>query len=77
MMIAWYNGHKSYMLVDIDTNKVSLSRDVVVDEKFGLSHASLGFKIIEKLVVNKDSGVKLQAAPPQRENILSMRSLLG
>jgi hypothetical protein len=48
------------MLVDIDTNNVRFSRDVVVDEEAGPFHTSLGFKIIEYLVVDKDSGVKIK-----------------
>jgi hypothetical protein len=41
MMITGYNdNHKSYRLVDIDTNKVRFSRDVVVDEEVGPFHTS-------------------------------------
>jgi transposase InsO family protein len=65
MMITGYNdNHKAYRLVDIDTNKVSFSRDVV-DEEVGPFHTSPEFKITEQPVVDKDSGVKLQATPPE------------
>jgi hypothetical protein len=66
MMITGYNDtHKAYRLVDVDTNKVSFSRDVVVDEEVGPFHTSPAFKITEQPEVDKDSGVKLQAAPPE------------
>ena len=36
MMLTGYNDtHKAYRLVDVDTDKVSFSRDVVVDEEVG------------------------------------------
>jgi hypothetical protein len=45
-MITWYNdNHKSYILVYIDTNKVSYSRDVFVDEEVGPFHTSPEFTI--------------------------------
>jgi hypothetical protein len=48
MMITGYNdNHKSYRLVDIDTNKVIFSRYVVVYEELGPFHTSLRFKITE------------------------------
>jgi hypothetical protein len=41
IMITRYNdNHKAYRLVEIDTNKVSFSRDVVVDEEVGPFHTS-------------------------------------
>jgi hypothetical protein len=57
MMIIWYNENlKAYGLVDIDTNKVSFSSDVVVDEEVGPFHTSPGLKIIEQLVMDKCCG---------------------
>jgi hypothetical protein len=50
-------------LVDIDTNKVSFSRDVIVDEEVGPFHTSPKFKITGQPMVDKDSSVKLQADP--------------
>jgi hypothetical protein len=48
MMIIGYNeNHKTYKVVDIDTNKMSFSRDVVVDEEVGPFHTSPEFKITE------------------------------
>jgi hypothetical protein len=59
MTITRYNNnHKAYKLVDVDTNKVSFSRDVL-DEEDGPFHTSPRFKIIEQPVVDTDSGVKL------------------
>jgi hypothetical protein len=79
MVIIGYNeNHKSYRLVDIDTNKVSFSRDVVVDEEFGPLHTSPELKIIKHPMVDKDSNVKLQAYPLEGGGgIFSMRSILG
>jgi hypothetical protein len=54
-------------VVDIDTNKLRFSRDVVVDEEIEPFHTSPEFKISKKLVVAKDSGVKLQVAPSEGE----------
>jgi hypothetical protein len=66
MMITRYNyNHKAYRLVDIDTNKVSFNRDVVVDGEVEPFHTSPKFKFTKQPVVDKDSGVKLQAAPPE------------
>ncbi len=56
-MITRYNdSYKAYMLVDIDPNKVSFSRGVVVDEEVGLFQTSPEFKVTKPLVVTKDSG---------------------
>jgi hypothetical protein len=66
MMITRYNdNHKAYKLVGIDTNKVSFSREIVVDEEVGPFHTILVFKITEHPMVDKDSCVKLQASPPE------------
>ena len=65
-MITGYNDtHKAYRLVDTDTNKVSFSRDVVVDEEVGPFHTPSEFCITEKPSMAEDSGVKLQVAPPK------------
>jgi hypothetical protein len=48
MMITGYNDNsKCYWLVDINTNKVNFSRDVVADEEVGPFQSSSEFKIIE------------------------------
>jgi hypothetical protein len=66
MMITRYNeNHKSYRFVDINTNKVTFSRDVVVHEEVRPFHTSPKFKITKKPMVDKDLGVKLQATPPE------------
>jgi hypothetical protein len=49
----------------INTNKVSFSRDTVVDEEVGPFHTSPEFKITEQSVVDKDSSVNLLATPPE------------
>jgi hypothetical protein len=64
MMIKGYSdNHKTYRLVDIDTNKVSFSRDVVYEEVVPF-HTSPESKITKKPVVDNDSSFKLQATPP-------------
>jgi hypothetical protein len=56
---------------------VSFSRDFV-DKEVGPFHTSLGFKIIEHQVVDKDSYVNLQAYPPKGGGeIMGMRNILG
>ena len=75
MIIRYNDTHKAYKLVDIDTNKVSFSRDVV-DEEVGPFHTPLEFHITKQLGMVEDSGVKLQVAPLEGGKILSMRSLL-
>jgi len=50
--------HKAYRLVDVDTDKVSLSRDVVVDEEVVPFQTSPAFRITEQPKVIEDSGVK-------------------
>ena len=60
LMITGYNDtHKVYRWVDINTNKVSFSRDVVVDEEVGPFHTPLEFRITEQLGMAEDLGVKL------------------
>ena len=77
LMIKRYNNtHKAYRLVDTNTNKVSFSRDVVVDEEVDPFHTPLEFRITEQLGMAEDSGVKLQVALPEGGKILSMRSML-
>ena len=49
MMLTGYNDtHKAYRLVDVDTDKVSFSRDVVVDEEVGPFHTPLAFRVTEQ-----------------------------
>jgi hypothetical protein len=45
MLIGYSNNHKSYILVDVDTDKVRFSRDVVVDEEVGPFHTSPRFRV--------------------------------
>jgi hypothetical protein len=59
----------------INTNKASFNR-YVVDEEVPF-HTSPEFKIIKQPVVDKDSGVKLQATPPKGGDILSRKVLLS
>jgi transposase InsO family protein len=66
MMLTWYSDtHKAYRLVDVDIDKVSFSRDVVVDEKVGPFHTPPAFRVTEQPEVIEDSGVKLPIAPPE------------
>jgi len=77
VIIGYNDNHKSYMLVDIDTNKASFSRDVV-GEEVGPFHTSPKFKITQQPMVDKDSSVKLKVVPLEGGGeILSKRSLLG
>jgi len=46
MVTSYSDNHKAYRLVDIDTNKVIFSRDVV-DEEVGPLHTYPEFKITE------------------------------
>jgi hypothetical protein len=62
MITGYKNTHKTYRLVDTDTDKVSFNKDVV-DEDVGPCQTSPEFQITEKPKVAKDSGVKLQVAP--------------
>jgi hypothetical protein len=65
MMLTGYSDtHKAYILVDVDTDKVSFNRDVVVDEEVGPFHTPLAFRATEQLEVIEDLGVKLSIAPP-------------
>jgi hypothetical protein len=77
MMITGYNdNHKVYKLVDLDTNKVSFSRDFV-DEEIGPFRTYPRFKIIEQpwwIRIKVSSFRKLHL---KGEKIMSMRSLLG
>jgi hypothetical protein len=66
MMLAGYSDtHKAYRLVDVDTDKVRFSRDVVVDEEVGPFHTPLAFRVTEQPEVIEDSSVKLPTAPPE------------
>jgi hypothetical protein len=66
MMLTGYNDtHKAYRLVDVDTDKVSFSRDVVVDEEVEPFHTPPAFRVTEQREVIEDSGVKLLIAPPK------------
>jgi hypothetical protein len=66
MILTGYNDtHKAYRLVDVDTDKVSFSRDVVVDEEVGPFHTPPAFRVTEQPEVIEDSGVKLPIAPPE------------
>jgi hypothetical protein len=48
MMLIWYSDtHKDYILVDVDTDKVRLSIDVVVDEEVGPFHTPPAFRVTE------------------------------
>ena len=69
MLAGCSDNQKSYMLIDVETNQVTYDRDVVVDEETRSFHSfSLEFKIImEPPIMAKDSGVKIQISPPQRE----------
>jgi hypothetical protein len=79
LMITGYNdSHKAYRLVDVDTNQLSFNRDVIVDEEVGPFQTSLEIKITEQqLVLAKDSGIKLQAAPPERGEDSEHEEFLG
>jgi hypothetical protein len=49
MMLTGYNDtHKAYRLVDVDIDKVSFSRDVVVDEEVGPFHTPPAFRVTEQ-----------------------------
>jgi hypothetical protein len=64
MMLTGYNDtHKSYRLVDVDTDKVRFSRDVFIDEEVGPFHTPPAFKVTEQPKVIEYSGVKLPIAP--------------
>jgi hypothetical protein len=65
ILIGYNDTHKSYRLVYVDTDKVSFSRDVVVDEEVGPFHTPPAFTVIEHLEVIEDSGVKFLIAPPK------------
>jgi hypothetical protein len=66
MMLTGYSDtHKAYRLVDVDTNKVGFSRDVVGDEEVGPFHTPPAFRVTEQLEVIEDSGVKFLIAPPE------------
>jgi hypothetical protein len=66
MMLTGYNDtHNAYRLVDVDTDKVKFSRDVVVDEEVGPFHTPPTFRVTEQPKVIEDSGVKLPIAPPE------------
>jgi hypothetical protein len=65
MMLTGYSDtHKAYRLVDVDTDKVSFSKDVV-DEEVGPFHTPPAFRVTEQPEVIEDSGVKLPIAPPE------------
>jgi hypothetical protein len=75
MTTGYNNNHKAYRLVDVDTNQLSFSKDFIVDEEVGPFHTSSKIKITKQQPISaKDSGIKLQVAPPVRGEILSMRS---
>jgi hypothetical protein len=60
MITRYNNNHKAYRLVDVDTNQLRFSRDVVVDEEAGPFQTSPKIKINkEQLVVANDSCVKI------------------
>ena len=65
MLTGYSDTHKAYRLVDVDTDKVSFSRDVVVDEEVGPFHTPPAFRVTEQPKVIEDSGVKLLIAPPE------------
>jgi hypothetical protein len=65
MLTGYIDTHKAYILVDVDTYKVSFSRDVVVDEEVGLFHTPPAFRVTEQQEVIEDSSVKLPIAPPE------------
>jgi hypothetical protein len=55
MMLTGYSDtHKAYRLVDVDTNMVSFSRDVVVDEEVGPFHTPPTFRVTEQPKVIED-----------------------
>jgi hypothetical protein len=52
VIIGYNNSYKSYKLVDVNTNQLSFSRDVIVDEEVGPFHTFSKIKIPKpKLVV--------------------------
>jgi hypothetical protein len=65
MLIGYNDTHKAYRLVDVDTDKVRFSRDVVDDEEVGPFHTPPTFRVTEQLEVIEDSGVKFLIAPPE------------
>jgi hypothetical protein len=48
MITGYNNSHKAYRLVDVDTNQLSFSKDVIVDEEVGPFKASLEIKITKR-----------------------------
>jgi hypothetical protein len=55
-------------LVDLHTNQLGFIKDVEVDEEVGPFQTSSEIKITkQQLVATKDSSIKLQATPPERE----------
>ena len=49
MMLTGYNDtHKAYRLVDVDTDKVSFSKDVVVAEEVGPFHTPPVLRVTEQ-----------------------------
>jgi hypothetical protein len=47
MLIGHSDTHNAYRLVDVDIDKVSFSRDVVVDEEVGPFHTPPAFRVTE------------------------------
>jgi hypothetical protein len=66
MITGYINSHKAYRFVDVNTNQLSFSRDVTVDEEARPFQTSSEIKILQHPVVAKDLGIKLHAAPPER-----------
>jgi hypothetical protein len=48
MLIGYSDTHKAYRLVDVDTDKMSFSRDVVVDEEVGPFHTPPAFRVTKQ-----------------------------
>jgi hypothetical protein len=66
MILTGYSDtHKPYRLVDVDTDKMSFSRDVVDEEEVGTFHNPPAFKVTQQPEVIEYSSVKLLIAPPE------------
>lgn len=65
MIIRYNDIHKTYRLVDDNTNLERFSRGVTVDKEIGFFQTPYEFKIIiGKSVVAKDPCLNIQIYPP-------------